>query len=109
MLTLLLVKQETVEHAKFRALSQIIIDKNKGIEAFEEYMKVAFPYLEAIKKRERVEPMKQLKEWVSRGPMSIRVLSQPKLSSRVVTAKSRTQPQTAAEEKRLYKKIGRTI
>jgi hypothetical protein len=108
-LTLLIVKLETIEHARFRALSQIVVDKEKGIAAFEEYMKIAFPYLEATKKKERTDHIKLLQKEVERGAISVRPVQQQKLSSRVVTARNRAKPQSADEEKRLYKRMGRTI
>jgi hypothetical protein len=108
-LILLLVKQETIEHARFRALAQITVDKEKGIEAFEEYMKIAFPYLAASKKKERGEHIKYLQQEVSRGALAVRAVSQPTLKSRVAAAKNRTQPQSPAEEKRIYRRIGRAI
>ncbi len=103
------MKLESIEHARFRALAQIVVDKEKGIAAFEEYMKIAFPYLEATKKKEKTDHIKLLQEEIKRGPISVRPVQQPKLSSRVVQARNRHKPQTAAEEKRLYRRIGRTI
>lgn len=109
MLTLLLMKLESIEHARFRAISQIVIDKEKGISAFEEYMKLAFPYLEATKRRERQGHVEHLKSWVGRGPMAIRALPQANLKSRVAAARARVKPQSQQEEQQLYKKIGRSI
>lgn len=109
-LTLLQMKLETIEHARFRALAQIIIDKEKGVDAFEEYMKIAFPYLEATKKQERRHVIEKLQKEVYKGPIAVTPMEMPKMKSRVSTAKSaRTSPQSPAEEKRLYKKIGRHI
>ena len=104
-----MVKQETIEHARFRALAQIVIDKDKGIEAFEEYMKIAFPYLEATKKKERKDHIKLLQDEIKRGAITVKPMAQPKLSSRIVKARERAQPQSQAEEKRLYRRIGRAI
>ena len=106
---LLVVKLETIEHARFRALSQIVIDKDKGIDAFEEYMKIAFPYLEATKKRERSDHIKILQQEVGRGAIMVKPVQQPTMRSRVVSAKARSQPQTRAEEKRIYQRIGRSL
>ncbi len=106
---LLLVKQETIEHARFRALAQITIDKEKGIEAFEEYMKIAFPYLAASKKKERGDHIKYLQQEVGRGALAVKAVSQPTMKSRVAAAKARTKPQSPNEEKRIYRRIGRVI
>ena len=48
---MVLMMQENIEHAKFRALAQIVLDPAKGSEAFEEYMKIAFPYMTGAKKK----------------------------------------------------------
>lgn len=109
-LTLLQMKLETIEHARFRALSQIVIDKEKGVEAFEEYMKLAFPYLEAAKKQDRKAILERLQKEVYKGPIVVTPMEMPKMKSRVSTARAaRTSPQSPSEEKRLYKKIGRHI
>jgi hypothetical protein len=105
------MRLEEIEHARFRALSQLIVDQEKGVEAFEEYMKVAFPYLDAVKKKDRQQHINILKEWTKRGPMKVTPLGQPKLRSRM---KQRT---TSEEDRRraatkaggLSKKLGRIV
>lgn len=79
------MKQESIEHAKFRALAQIIIDKEKGIESFQEYMKLAFPYLEASKKRDRESFIKKLSDEVRRGAIAVKALPVPKFQSKLRT------------------------
>lgn len=108
-MTLLMMKLETIEHARFRAISQIIIDKDKGITAFEEYMKLAFPYLEATKAKDRESNIAVLKKWVGRGPFSVKPLQMPNLKSRIAAAKSRIAPPRQGGEQQLYKKMGRSI
>ena len=82
-LMLLMMKLETIEHTKFRALSQIIMDQEKGVEAFEEYMKLAFPYLESIKGRDKQMHIDILKQEISRGPMMVTPMQQPMAKSRL--------------------------
>jgi len=103
------MKLETIEHARFRAISQIIIDKDKGVTAFEEYMKLAFPYLEATKNKDRQDNIARLKEWVDRGPFAVKPLQVPNLKSRIAAAKNRMAPPKQANEGQLYKKMGRSI
>lgn len=105
---MLMMKLETIEHAKFRAHAQIIIDKEKGIEAFEEYMKIAFPYLAATRKAERQSHIERLNKEVGRGPLVVQAQRSPTLRSRVSTARAaaRANPE---QGKRLYGKIGRSI
>lgn len=73
-LTLLLVRLENIEHAKFRAHAQIIIDKDAGVKAFEEYMTIAFPYMQKYKKRDKDEAIETLKKWAAKGPMGVKPL-----------------------------------
>lgn len=67
---------ESIEHAKFRALSQILLttgaeDQSSGIEAFEDYMRKAFPNAETKKKKKHSAMMDALKEWVGLGPLGV--------------------------------------
>lgn len=77
------MRLEEIEHARFRALSQLIVDQEKGVEAFEEYMKVAFPYLDAVKKKDRQQHIDILNKWTKSGPLKITPLAQPKMKSRM--------------------------
>lgn len=109
-LILLKMKLEAIEHARFRALAQIVVDKEKGVEAFEEYMKIAFPYLEATKKQERKSHIERLMKEVGKGAMAVRAMPTPQLRSRVSAARmARSKPQSTAEEQQLYRRIGRTL
>ncbi len=65
---------ESIEHARFRALSQLLIDtggdsREQGIEAFEDYMKIAFPGLAGKKQKEKEKVLDALKWWIGRGPV----------------------------------------
>ncbi len=82
-LILLLMRLENIEHAKFRAQAQIYLDQKQGVEAFEEYMKIAFPYLESIKQREKSDHIKALEDWVKRGPLKVTPMLAPKMQSRL--------------------------
>lgn len=98
---------EEIEHAKLRALAQILLDKDKGVEAFQDYMKTAFPYLETAKEREKSGWIAKLKEEVARGAMSIKPLWQEKRLSSRLKAKVEEPPTEAG--RRLYKKMGTII
>lgn len=102
-LVLLLMKLETIEHARFRALAQIIVDQKKGVDAFEEYMKIAFPYLEIAKSRDKEKYLEVLKKEVGRGPLLIHALRQPVAKSRL---KQRVISRTREQENKLYNKLG---
>lgn len=105
---LLLMKMESIEHARFRALAQIFVDKDKAVEVFEEYMKIAFPYLEATKRRGKEEAFKALESWVKQGPLGVTPIPMPKIRSklkeRIVSRDNRTRSRKEVNE--LYKKMG---
>jgi len=66
---------ESIDHARFRALAQLVIEANsdtheQGLEAFEDYMQVAFPGTADKKKKEKDKVLDQLKWWVNRGPLT---------------------------------------
>lgn len=107
---LLMMKLETIEHARFRALAQIVIDKEKGVEAFEEYMKIAFPYLEATTRRDRDKYIAMLNQEVRKGPLVVHAVQESRAKSRmkqkVVTAKKNRDPQ---QMNKLYSKMGDVI
>jgi len=90
-LILLVNRLEDIEHARFRALAQLIVDKETGVKAFEDYMKIAFPGMEARKKAQEQEVFDALKREVGRGPLKVTPLSTPKVRSKIqqqlVTAK----------------------
>lgn len=77
------MRLEDIEHAKFRAQAQIVLDKDKGVTAFEEYMKIAFPYLESVKRREKDDHIKALNQWIGQGPLQVTPMLSPKLNSRM--------------------------
>jgi hypothetical protein len=104
---LLMMKLETIDHARFRALSQIIIDQEKGIQAFEEYMKLAFPYLEAVKSRDKDKLLDVLKREVKGGPLRIKPIKELMLQSHL-KKRVEVRKRTREEANRLYKLLGRT-
>jgi len=106
---LLLMKIENIEHARFRALAQLIIDKDSGVKAFEEYMKIAFPYMEASKREERNKHIELLKREMGffKHGIGVRALPQPKVRSRVKTQVSRRQePRSTKDMDALYSRMG---
>jgi len=78
-LILVLDRQETIEHARFRALAQITMTvgidskeaREEGVKAFDDYMKTAFPGLESKKQKKEDMTRQLLKEWISTGPLKV--------------------------------------
>lgn len=110
---LYVLKKEQIEHARLRALAQAIIAKDKGKEVFDEYMKVAFPWLETKKRREKSDHIRVLLEEVKKGGLSITPLWQEKMRSRlkhrVVEQSKPLLPRSRAEQNKLYEKLGKVI
>jgi hypothetical protein len=101
------MKLESIEHARFRALAQILVSKEHGTEAFDEYMKIAFPYLEASKRRSQEQAIKMLEQEIKRGPFAISAQQQPVLKSKMQSRiLSRKKPQTREEADALYRRMG---
>ena len=77
------------------------------MEAFEEYMVIAFPYLEATKRRDKDQFKKLLEMEVGRGAIGVTPVMpgglKSKLKSRLV---KRASPPTKVESDGLYQKLG---
>jgi predicted aldo/keto reductase-like oxidoreductase len=110
-LMLYVLKKEQVEHARLRALAQAIINKDKAQAVFEEYMKLAFPWIETAKKRETKEHTELLLNEIKRGGLVIKPLWQAtRMKSRLRTKIiERSTPKTKEEMNRLYDKLGKVI
>jgi len=70
-LTMLLVKREENELAKWKALVQAIVKPDAGPASWDEYFKTAFPWVSVAKGREKDDFIKRLKEEIARGPIEI--------------------------------------
>jgi hypothetical protein len=95
------MKLESIEHAKFRALAQIMVDRSKGAEVFADYMKVAFPYLEASQRKDKDHYVELLKKEVGRGAIAVSPLAVPRYRSKLKTRVLEYSPET----KDLYEKL----
>jgi hypothetical protein len=100
--------QERSNHARLRAVVQSTVDKEQGVQAFEDYMKVAFPWIETAKGRERMDYMKKLVNEVRRGPLSVSPMAMPRVKSRTreKLEKNQAKPDPAAMS-RLYEKLAK--
>ena len=102
------MRLENIEHAKFRAQAQLTLDEKQGIGAFEEYMKIAFPYLESMKQREKSDHIKALEQWTKQGPLKVTPMLAPRLQSRmkhkIIEVDKKRDPQRANA---LYQKLGK--
>jgi hypothetical protein len=113
-LLLYVLKKEEIEYTRDLALAQIQLDKDKGLERFNEYRKNMFPWVETAKKRDDDAHKKLLEEVVKRGPISIRAMHQPKLRSRLVQRVEKHQASKVTKEvlqqqNDLYRRLGKTV
>ena len=101
---MLVDRLELIEHARFRALAQITIDKEAGVKAFEEYMKFAFPGMTIRQKTKDEEARKTLMKWVNSGPIGVTPLPMPTIKSRLKTQMAKVRTDRKGNE--LYGKLG---
>lgn len=79
----LLDRLEDIEHAKFRALAQLIVDKEEGAKAFEDYLMIAFPSLALRRKKQDEETKKVLNWWTSFKSIEVTPLVPPQIVSKM--------------------------
>lgn len=101
----LLERLEDIEHAKFRALAQLIADKEEGAKAFEDYLQVAFPTLALRRQKQDEETKKVLNWWTSFKSIEVTPLVPPQIVSRMNAKKMQGQQHTRAEG--IYNQIRR--
>lgn len=99
---LYLDRLEDIEHMKFRALAQLLLNKEDGQKAFEEYMKIAFPSLARKKEEEKNNLTKLLKAWTGLGPLKVTKMPELSLQSRMKTRAVQVDNEMAD---RVYKQV----
>ena len=108
-LILYVLKKEHIEHARLRALAQGIVNKEKAVEAFEEYQHTAFPWIATQKRRDAQAHVKLLADEVRRGGLSIRPLWEKPLRSRLKTRIVERSQRSEKEMTKLYEKLGTVV
>jgi hypothetical protein len=103
------MKLESIEHARFRALAQILINQEAGGKAFDEYLELAFPYMGVAKKRDKSTAIDAMKKWVGGGPLQVQALPQPTLRSKLKKRQTARRELTREQENALYEKFGQSI
>lgn len=111
----MLLKREYIEYARVRALAQSIIDKEKGVEAFEDFRKTAFPWVDTQNKRDRLEHIKLLEQEVRKGVLGVTPLREgnkavrSRMKTRIVQADPSAAVKPSADMKKLYAKLGSIV
>lgn len=109
-LLMLIIQKDRIEHAASRMLTQSQVNPEAGPKAYDEYVKIRYPYLETAKKREHEDTIKQLHAAVGKGPIVIQPLGDPSVKSRMYKKIERAEHEQAAEvSSRLMSKIGRSV
>lgn len=109
-LILYVLQKEHVEHARLRALAQGIVNKEKAVEAFEQYQHAAFPWIQTQKRRDAQAHIRLLADEVKRGVLGIRPLWEKPIRSRLRTRVVQREP--VRNEKSmddLYQKLGMAV
>ena len=79
-LTLLM---EEIEHAKYTATLQMMVDKQSGIEAFRAYFRLAFPYATTQEEQRSKEMLKMMEAENNRGLIGVSKIRTPVVKSRL--------------------------
>lgn len=115
-LILLILKREQVEFARLRVLAQSVINKDKGPESFDEFRRMAFPWVETQKNRDRAHHIQILQDEVKRGALGIKPLweNNKQVRSRMKTkvVDMAAQPESrrsTPEERKIYSKMGSVV
>jgi len=106
---LLLVKKDEIEHAATRVLTQIQIDADAGVKAYDEYVKLRYPYLESAQKRDKEKVIDQLYKEVRQGAMSVAPSKMEQVKSRMKSKVKRVDEDSVPNIKRIMTKVGRSI
>jgi hypothetical protein len=101
-LILLIDRLEDIDHARLRALAQILINKEEGAKAFEEYTRIAFPSMQKRKEKRDDEMKKMLRAWTSTGPVKVIPLHEARGRSKLKQRHIQVEGEMAA---RIYGKI----
>jgi hypothetical protein len=117
---LLILKREQIEMSKLRALAQAMVNKEKGPEAFDEFRKVAFPWVETQQKRDRAQHIKLLQDEIKRGVLGVTPLWEAnkqirsRMKTKVVEAtpemrEERATRRSSIEQRKINSKLGSVI
>ena len=81
----MILRMEEIEAAKTRALLQGLLKAEEGPNAWKDFFRLAFPWVETAKKRDEKDIIKRLQEEVARGPLSITPQQEQRYRSRLKT------------------------
>lgn len=84
-LLLTILKKEEVEAAKTRAIIQTMLKQDAGPEAWQDFFKLAFPWVAVAKKRDEAETIAALLDEVKRGPLAVYAQQDKTFRSRLKT------------------------
>lgn len=112
MLLLYCLKKEEREYTRDLALVQMQIDKDKGVERFNDYRKTMFPWIDTAQKREKDIHSEALQRMVKEGPLVVTATHQKPFRSRLVKRfedKQQASPAQRRKQDAVLKKLGKAI
>lgn len=91
-LALLMIRREENDVAKTRVLIQTLVKQDSGPDAWNEYFKSVFPWVETAKTQEKQDWIKKLNEEVAKGPLVITAKHEVSFRSRLKARVIQKQP-----------------
>lgn len=69
-------RRQAIKHAETRAIVQSLVgaDEEKKADAFDDYGKKLYPFLDAYKKKKEEEQKEELDRWTRSGPLAMKSL-----------------------------------
>lgn len=77
------LRRDQIDHGRFRTLAQMLLDKEKGAEAFSNTMKLTFPWHDANRAKEQESARMRLLTEVKKGALTVRPLWEERTKSRL--------------------------
>jgi hypothetical protein len=105
------LQREQMENAQTFALLQTLIDKDKGIQAYEEYKKVRFPWIETSREADKMKQLARLEQEIRKGALSItpmrdeRTQVRSRLKAKVIAVDEKKR----AQLDKVYRQMGKVV
>lgn len=105
------LQKEQMENAQTFALLQTLIDKDKGIEAYEAYKKVRFPWIESSKEADKVKQLQRLEQEIRKGALSITPMrdDRARVRSRLKAKVIAVDEKRRAQLDKVYQQMGKVV
>lgn len=79
----LIFQMEQAEHYRFTIMAELELDKEKAVNMFSDYFKLAFPFVESSEKQKSDQMAAIMKREIASGPLAMTPLKAKKMRSRM--------------------------